>query len=68
MPSEGVDRPSRATWSCTGFSLHVVALVDPMIDQLGHDVHSAYVVNHSPVVRILARLVDFGMAATGDCV
>lgn len=98
-------------WIVDQDPLHVVALADPVIDQLGHDVRSAYVetywlpilgpsaiwaarrlvnwlgdgdgidvpleafgrslglgggvARHSPVVRTLARLVDFGMAATG---
>ena len=98
-------------WIADHDPLHVVALADPVIDQLGHDVRSEYVetywlpilgpsatwaarrlvdwladadevevpleplgrslglgggvANHSPVVRTLARLVDFGMAATG---
>ena len=106
------DRPHSNAWIAEHDPLHVVALADPVIDELGHDVRSGYVetywlpilgpsavwaarrlvdwlterddgvevplepfarslglgggvTNHSPVVRTLTRLVDFGMAATG---
>ncbi len=106
------DRHHPNAWIVANDPLRIVALTDPVTDQLGHPAGSEYVetywlpilgpsavqaarrlvdwldtepdgfelslgefacslglgsgiANHAPVVRTLARLVDFGMAATG---